>query len=277
MSIIPPSIDVFSQKNQPMTEEQVLSILMTAGIVEGEPPAEPIYHHHDGSVAHVRRQAVMDEDARLTAEDPLVMQVSRWDRLKDPVGVMLGFAEHVAERVPTARLLLAGPSPDGVTDDPEGVTVLEEVRAARLELPAGVRERVHLASLPMAERGENAAIVNAVQRHATIVVQKSLAEGFGLTVAEAMWKQRAVVAPRVGGIQDQIQNGVTGILLDSATDLAAFGAAVADLLEDPERAAFIGLAAHERVRAQFLGSRHLIQYVALFSRLMRGDVRPATT
>ena len=277
ISIIPPSIDVFSQKNQAMTEPQVLSILMTAGILEGEPPGEPTYVHHDGSVAHVRRRAVMDEDVRLSAQDPLVVQVSRWDPLKDPIGVMRGFAEHVAARVPAARLLLAGPSPEGVTDDPEGAVVLEQVRAARLALPVEVRGRIHLASLPMADRSENAAIVNAVQRHAAVVVQKSLAEGFGLTVAEAMWKQRAVVAPRLGGIQDQIQNGVNGVLLDDATDLAAFGAAVAGLLEDPERAALIGDAAHERVRAQFLGSRHLIQYLALFSRLMRGDVRPAVT
>ncbi|HEY5143155.1 MAG TPA: glycosyltransferase [Solirubrobacteraceae bacterium] len=271
VSIIPPSIDVFAQKNQEMTDAQVRSILMTSRILEGTPPGEPTYVHHDGRSDHVRRHAVMDEDVRLTADDPLVVQVSRWDPLKDPIGVMRGFAEHIAPAAPAARLLLAGPSPEGVTDDPEGALVLEQVRAERLALPAEVRARVHLASLPMTDRSENAAIVNAVQRHATVVVQKSLAEGFGLTVAEAMWKRRAVVAPRLGGIEDQIQDGVNGVLLDDATDLAAFGAAVVGLLEDPRRAALIGDAAHERVRSQFLGSRHLIQYLALFGRLVRGD------
>ncbi len=271
VSIIPPSIDVFSQKNQAMTEAQVLSILMTTGILEGTPPGEPTYTHHDGRSDHVRRRAVMDEEVRLTAEDPLVVQVSRWDPLKDPVGVMRGFADHVAPLDPRARLLLAGPSPEGVTDDPEGALVLEQVRAARLALPGDIRARVHLASLPMNDRSENAAIVNAVQRHATVIVQKSLAEGFGLTVAEAMWKRRAVVAPRLGGIDDQIQDGVNGVLLDDPSDLAAFGAAVVGLLEDPRRAALIGDAAHERVRSQFLGSRHLIQYLALFGRLVRSD------
>ncbi len=154
---------------------------------------------------------------------------------------------------------------------PRARVVLEQVRGARLSLPAEVRARVHLASLPMADRSENAAIVNAIQRHATVVVQKSLAEGFGLTVAEAMWKRRAVVAPRLGGIEDQIEDGVSGVLLDDPEDLGAFGSAVTDLLEDPQRAARIGEAAHERVRAQFLGSRHLIQYFALFSRLVDGD------
>lgn len=276
VSIIPPSIDVFSQKNHAMTEPQVLSILMTAGIVEGHAPADPVFTHHDGRTDLVGRQAVMDEDERVAVGDPLVVQVSRWDPLKDPVGVMLGFAEHVAHQIPAARLVLAGPSPEGVTDDPEGAIVLEQVRAARLALPAGVRERVHLASLPMADRSENAAIVNALQRHAAVVVQKSLAEGFGLTVAEAMWKRRAVVASRVGGIQDQIQDGVTGVLLSNPADLAEYGAAVAGLLENPERTALIGEAAHERVRGQFLGSRHLIQYFALFGRLMRSDGRAGT-
>ena len=92
--------------------------------------------------------------------------------------------------------------------------MLAEVRELRAGLDPAVRERVHLACLPMDDVEENAAIVNAIQRRSTIVVQKSLAEGFGLTVAEAMWKARPMVASRVGGIQDQIVDGVTGILLD---------------------------------------------------------------
>ena len=106
-----------------------------------------------------------------------------------------------------------GPSTVAVADDPEGAQVLDEVRTAWHELPAGVRRRVHLCSLPMEDVEENAAIVNALQRHASVVVQKSLAEGFGLTVAEAMWKQRAVVASRIGGIRDQIEDGRSGMLL----------------------------------------------------------------
>ena len=92
---------------------------------------------------------------------------------------------------------------------------------------------MHLASLPMDDPAENAIIVNALQRHATVVTQKSLAEGFGLTVAEAMWKARPVVASRIGGIQSQIVDGETGMLLDDPGDLAAFGEAVTGLLADP--------------------------------------------
>jgi trehalose synthase len=120
---------------------------------------------------------------------------------------------------------------------------------------------------------ENAAIVNAIQRRAQIVIQKSLAEGFGLTVAEAMWKGRPVVASRAGGIQDQIVDGVTGVLLDDPSDLARFGGSCDRLLADPARAAAIGAAAREWVIEGFLGPRHLIQYLRLLDGLISGAGR----
>jgi trehalose synthase len=196
----------------------------------------------------------------------LVTQVSRWDRLKDPLGVMEGFVQHVAPFT-DAHLMIAGPAVDAVSDDPEGAEALAEVRSAWASLPAATRDRVHLACLPMSDAEENAAIVNALQRASTVVVQKSLAEGFGLTVAEAMWKGRPVVASAVGGIQDQMQDGVSGVLVPDPADLAQFGAAIRSLLDDPVRAASLGVAAHKRVRDQFLSARHLIQYVQLFQRL----------
>jgi trehalose synthase len=115
---------------------------------------------------------------------------------------------------------------------------------------------------------ENAVMVNALQRRASVVAQKSLAEGFGLTVAEAMWKGVPVVATRVGGIQDQIEDGVSGMLVDDPHDLAGFGAAVVSLLDDPARAARIGAAARERVRERFLGPRHLHQYFEVVGALV---------
>jgi trehalose synthase len=111
--------------------------------------------------------------------------------------------------------------------------------------------------------------VNALQRRSSIVVQKSLAEGFGLTVSEAMWKARPVVASRVGGIQDQIADGESGVLVDP-TDLAGFGAVLRELVLDPGRRERLGAAAKERVREQFLGVRHLTQYVDLFERVIAG-------
>ena len=147
-----------------------------------------------------------------------------------------GFAEHAEAHRTGAHLIYAGPAVEAVSDDPEGAEVLQEAIDLRESLPDDAQRSIHLVCLPMDDAEENAAIVNALQRVASVVVQKSIAEGFGLTVAEAMWKARPVVATAVGGIQDQIVDGESGVLLDDARDLDAYGDAVRGLLEDPERA-----------------------------------------
>jgi trehalose synthase len=214
----------------------------------------------------VLRGAIVDEDAALGADDPYVLQVSRWDGLKDPAGVIDGFARHVAPFT-DAHLVYAGPAVDSVADDPEGVAVFDRARALREALPARVRGRIHLARLPMEDPVANALMVNHLQRGAAVVVQKSLAEGFGLTVAEAMWKARPVVASALGGICDQIEHGVSGVLLDDPRDGAAFGLAVRRLLDDADTARELGVAARERIRERFLSDRSLIEYLNLLAPL----------
>jgi trehalose synthase len=120
----------------------------------------------------------------------------------------------------------------------------------------------------MADPDEAAAIVNALQRHAAVVAQKSLAEGFGLTVAEAMWKSRPVVASAVGGIVDQIEHGEQGLLVDDPHDLEAFGAAVEELLCHPAEAARLGRKARERATRELLGDTHLALYASVLRRLL---------
>ena len=267
VTVIPPSIDAFSPKNQVMPFTGITAVLRAAGLAVGRHhTTRAVFERLDGSVGRVERQARMIEMEELRLDTPLVVQVSRWDRLKDPLGVLAAFAEHVqADEEP--HLVLAGPDVAAVADDPEGAEVLAEAERAWHELPDPVRRRVHLALLPMEDPDENAIIVNALQRRADVVVQKSLAEGFGLTVAEAMWKGRAVVASRVGGIQDQIEDCSTGRLVDPR-DLAAFGAAVSELLADPHAAERMGEAAQMRVRDHFLAARHLGQYVELLDRVL---------
>ena len=265
--VITPSIDAFSPKNEALTERQVSSILSRAGIVAYREAPEPSFARFDGTPGRVDRTAEMLEVSELQPDDRVVLQVSRWDRLKDPVGVVECFAKHVFPDH-GAHLVLAGPQTAAVSDDPEGAEVLESVKAAWEHLDPEVRARVHLCSLPMEDGEENAAIVNALQRHAEIVVQKSLAEGFGLVVGEAMWKEKPMVATRVGGIQDQIVDGISGILIDDPYDLAAFGAAISGLLDDPDRARRIGQAARARVRDEFLGPTHLGRYFQLIERLI---------
>jgi trehalose synthase len=267
--IIPPSIDPFSAKNQQLDVATVQAILATIGVLDGGPPQAPGHFVRcDGTTGEVTRAGLVTGDGRPRPADPVVVQVSRWDRLKDMSGVMRGFAEHV---VPggAGYLMLVGPMMSEVADDPEGAIVLAECLTQWRDLPAAARARILLVTLPLDDVEENAAMVNAIQRHAQVIVQKSLAEGFGLTVAEGMWKRRPVIGSAVGGIQDQVVEG-TGVLLRDPADLAAFGSAVRQLLDNPVHAQHMGKAGQEHIRERFVGDRHLLQWAQLISATM-GD------
>jgi trehalose synthase len=266
ITVIHPSIDAFSPKNVDQSREQAQAILSKAGIVPQQAADPATFTRSDGTPGRVERQAAIVEDEPLGPEDRFVTQVSRWDSLKDPLGVLGAFAQHV-DPASKAHLLLAGPSTESVADDPEGTQVLAAVVEAWHALPGAVRRRVHLASLPMEDSEENAAIVNSVQRTASVVIQKSLAEGFGLTVAEAMWKERPVVASRIGGIRDQIDDGRSGLLISDPRDLEKVGNAVGGLLADRQRAGRMGAAARVRVQQHFLGPQHLGRYFEVIRRL----------
>jgi trehalose synthase len=266
--VIHPTIDAFAPKNLDLDPATVAAALRVCGLVaDDEDDHEPVtFTRVDGTPGRIERRARLIEDQRLHPDAPTVLQVSRWDALKDPIGVIRGFAEHVPADT-GAHLVYAAPAAEAVTDDPEGAQVMRETIAARQGLDPEPRSRIHLASLPMEDPDENAIMVNALQRHARVIVQKSLAEGFGLTVAEGMWKARPVVASRIGGIQEQIVHGESGLLLDDPRDLAAYGAAVTDLLTDRSRAEEIGRRARERVRDRFLSVRSLLDYLAVIRRL----------
>jgi trehalose synthase len=271
--VIAPSIDPFSTKNDVLTADQVAAALDRAGLVhDGAGSADLTFRRRGGSIGRVRSHGgAVHGHGPVPATARLVLQVSRWDRLKDMIGVMQGFVACLDRLPGDVHLALAGPETGGVSDDPEGAAVLAECVAAWERLGPDVQDRVHLVSLPMDDVDENAHLVNALQRHAEVVVQKSLVEGFGLTVAEAMWKSRPVVASAVGGIQDQIVDGVHGLLLADPHDVDAFGDALERLLHDGELAAKLGRAAHDRVRDEYVGDRHLVQYADLFEALVTGS------
>lgn len=266
--IIPPSIDPFAPKNEDLTPADVRAILTAGGLMSGDGHTAAVFTRFDGSQGRIAHRSEITEETPLNDSTHLVLQVSRWDRLKDPLGVMEAFAEYCVPAT-EAHLMLAGPSVAYVLDDPEGLEVSKQVHDAWAALPPATRARIHLAMLQMNDVEENAITVNALQRRADIVVQKSIAEGFGLTVAEAMWKSRPVVASRAGGIQDQIEDGRSGLLV-APHDLAAFGSAIITLCRDREDATRMGEAAHRRVLDRFIGSRHLLQYLELFLSLLRG-------
>ena len=219
--LIPPCIDPISEKNLPLEEREIGRLL-----------------------------APFDLDPDL----PLILQVSRFDRFKDPIGVIRA-CERAALTDPL-QLVLAGGSAD---DDPEGALVLEEVRAAARDLPF-----VKLLVLPPdAHR-----TINALQRAATVVFQKSLREGFGLTVAEALWKERPVIGGDVGGIRLQVLDGRTGYRVRTPEGAAL---RLLDLLHHPEERNAMGTAGREHVREHFLMTRLLRNHLALLLSLEAGD------
>lgn len=272
--VVPPSIDPFAVKNTWMPEVVVRAVLAAADVVEPTGPLhDAVFVRDDGTTANVTRRArVLRASPPPRWDMPLVVQVSRWDRMKDHGGVIAGFA-RLASDAPALRaeLVLAGPSASSVADDPEGPEVIADLEREFRALPEAVRSRVHIAQLPMEDTEENAAIVNALQRHAAVVVQKSLREGFGLTVTEAMWKRRPVVASAIGGIIDQVRDGVEGLLLRDPTDPEETARALRRVLESPELAVHMGNAAYERVRENYLTIRSLLSWADLVKALVQPE------
>ena len=173
---------------------------------------------------------------------PIVAQVSRFDRWKDPEGVIQAF-KQASEEVDATLVLLGNVA----TDDPEGQEVFESLLRHK-------EQRIHILTV------EDSALVNALQRHAAVVLQKSLREGFGLTVAEAMWKGAAVIGGNCGGIRHQIEDGVNGFLVSSVEDAAR---RIVELVKDPAQRTELGKQARETVRSHFLLSRMVEQELDL--------------
>jgi trehalose synthase len=191
-------------------------------------------------------QSVLDR-FQLDPKRPILTQISRFDRLKDPLGVLKAYAmvrKHI-----NCQLVLAG---GGATDDPEGSVVLAEVRDA-----AGNNPDIHILDLPPGSNLE----INALQRGSTIVIQKSLREGFGLTVADALWKKKPVVASAVGGIPFQVLHKMTGMLVHSVEGTAY---QIRFLLANPEFARQLGKNGHEHVKENFLLTQNIKRYLLLF-------------
>jgi trehalose synthase len=258
--ILAPAIDPCSAKNQPLSPGQAEAILDHAGLARAFQPTPVKAVNVQGRAVLVRREAevLRHGPAPKLGGERLVVALARWDRLKDPIGIIHGFADHVD--VPDARLVVAGPAASAVADDPEGVKVLRQAKAAWQGLPAAARRRIQLAELPMDDLDENALIVNALQRQAAVVVKKSLQEGFGLGITEAMWKARPVIATRVGGHQDQITHRRTGLLINDPQDPLAFAAAVSEVLLNPAEAFELAAAGREHVRSRFLADRHFVEW-----------------
>jgi trehalose synthase len=219
--LISPSIDPLSEKNKELPGDIVASVLSRFGVDRGR---------------------------------PIVTQISRFDYLKDPLGVIKVY--KMIKKNVDCQLVLAG---GGAIDDPEGMKVLEEVKEASYGDPD-----IHILFLPPSSDLE----INALQRGSTVILQKSLKEGFGLTVAEALWKAKPVIASAVGGIPLQIKHQHSGILTHSVEGTAFF---LKQLLQNPEYAKRLGQNGREFVRFNYLITRHVHEYLLLFLSLFHEE------
>ncbi|HOP32614.1 MAG TPA: glycosyltransferase [Candidatus Hydrothermia bacterium] len=218
--LISPSIDPLSDKNKELSTEEVRSVI---------------------------------ESFKIDLSRPVVTQISRFDYLKDPLGVIDAY--KMAKKYVDCQLVLAG---GPATDDPEGEIVFNAIKERAASDPD-----IFILLLPPASDIE----INALQRGSTIVLQKSLKEGFGLTVAEALWKERPVIASAVGGIPLQITHKYSGILTRTVEGTSFW---IKQLIQEPDFARMLGKNGKERIKNNFLITRHLTDYMLTFLHLMEG-------
>ncbi len=243
--VIHPAIDPLTEKNRDLHLRRVVGILCNAGLaVDYSPVLSAPFDHPAKQLLPDGSWAPPSENGEIgLLSRPTIVQVSRWDRLKGFAPLLEAFVKlkrrHRAgvshlhrRRIELLRLVLVGPDPSSVADDPEGLEVLEGLAKKFLELDPKVQPDVSLLTLPMASRRENALMVNAIQRCASIVVQNSIQEGFGLTATEAMWKRAFVVGSHACGLRQQIRDGLDGRLVPDAEEPDGIAAVLDAMLED---------------------------------------------
>ena len=264
---IHPAVDPLSHKNRELPIHKLVGILANAGLIK---PIGPLLTPAFPDQARRLRAdgtwalASAREDIGLLVR-PIVTQVSRWDRLKGFLPLMMGFValkRSLAGRadlngwdrrvLALARLVLAGPDPGAIADDPEAQEVLAEIAEAYARLEPALQEAIVILSLPMSSQKYNALMVNALQRCSDVVAQNSLSEGFGLTVTEAMWKQVVVMGSRAAGLRQQIRPGLDGCLVENPEDPAEIARTLDGLLRDQPKREVLARSAQQRVHDEFL-------------------------
>lgn len=283
--VVMPALDPFSHKNRELSPHKLMGVLCNAALaLEIHPVLTPDFAaparrvRPDGSAT----PANVPDDIGVMYR-PIITQVSRWDRLKGFAPLLEAFAalktdatQHPPSaprhqrRLAITRLVLAGPDPTGIQDDPGGREVLDDLVARFRRLPPAVQDDVAIVLLPMSNKKENALMVNALQRCSTLVVQNSLQEGFGLTATEAMWKRVPVVASSACGLRHQIRDGLDGVLVKDPEDTHALATVLEDALSNPWRRASWAQSAQRRAHDEFLLFRQLRQWLELLRQCAGG-------
>lgn len=278
--IIQPGIDPLDHKNRDLPIHKVVGILCNSNLVtEYHPVLVPPFAEQakrlqpDGSF----QSPLLPTDMGILFR-PMVLQISRWDRLKGFLPLMQGFTslknnmtgyagsrERDLRRLQLAHLVLAGPDPDFVEDDPEGREVLKELTGHYLSLHPAVQCHVSIIKLPMSSIKNNKLIVNALQRVASVVVQNSLKEGFGLTVTEAMWKIKPVVGTYACGIRQQVRDHLDGLLIEDPQNHEEVAFKLHEAMSRPKDREVWGYHGQKRVIENYLIFTQLRKWLQLFA------------
>ncbi|WP_458204455.1 glycosyltransferase [Haladaptatus sp. NG-SE-30] len=290
-TIIPPAIDPFSAKNKRLKPQEVASILAQADLIATDHPTEPFDEvarrlQADGTF----EPAINPADLGLLFR-PVVCQISRWDNLKGFVPLLEGFARLKRDvrstadaavdderetartdahrrRIEDARLVLAGPDPSSVADDPEGQAALDEIKETWHSLDSSIQRDVAVVVMPP-DQHDSALVINALQRCATVVAQNSLREGFGLTVTEAMWKRAVLMGSDTGGIGAQIRDGEDGRLVPDAAGPASVAATLDAVFSATDRWDEWSHSAQRRVADNYLVFEQVTRWLDALGTVVR--------
>ncbi|MCK0160386.1 glycosyltransferase [Allomuricauda sp. F6463D] len=272
-SIIPPAIDPLSHKNRELQLHKCIGILYQSGILDDHKAI--LYNRYNHLVRKVMPDGsfdVLDAGENLDLiYRPIVTEISRWDRLKGFKELMEAFIKMKLDnrkngdpesleykRIEMTLLVLGGPDPAFVSDDPEGKEVLKELVKTYMEIDRHLQNDIAILLLPLDNPKENALIVNALQRTSSIIVQNSIQEGFGLTATEAMWKRKPVLVSNAAGLKFQAIHNKTGQINPDPTDIESLSKTLVYMLNHPK----------ERDKWGFNGQLRVIQNFTLFSQLI---------
>ncbi|MFN3402625.1 MAG: glycosyltransferase [Cytophagaceae bacterium] len=278
-SIMHPTIDPLDHKNRDLPIHKIVGILCNSNLVEEyHPVLTPAFTETakrlqpDGSF----QSPLMPSESGLLYNTNIV-QVSRWDKLKGFEELMDGFIqlktnqekyavnERNLRQLQLMELVLAGPDPDFVADDPEGKEILNQLTSRYMKLHPALQKQIVLLKLPMSSRKHNELIVNCLQRVASIVIQNSLKEGFGLTVTEAMWKTKPVIGSSAGGIKLQIRDEMDGLIVHDPKDPIEIAITLNKALSQPKDREVWSYNAQKRVIENFLIFVQIRKWLQLFA------------
>ncbi len=279
-AVMHPTIDPLDHKNRYLSVHKTVGIFCNSGLARAyQPVLTPPFGNMvkrlqpDGTFG----KPFLPSDPGLLFK-PYALQVGRWDRLKGLMELIQGFElikcqdiyqfnHRHTKRLEMLKLVLAGPDPSFVADDPEGEEVLNEISGYYRSLSPALQRDIVLLKLPMESRKQNHLIVNALQLGASVIAQNSIKEGFGLTVTEAMWKKKPVVGGNTCGIKEQIMDDIHGVIIKNPTNPVDVANALNNLLKEPKVREVLGHKAQKAVIDHFLIFRQILQWLHLFDRL----------